>query len=66
MGKTLSAEQVKKLPEGTDVLVVNDKTGSVGRYWIVKSGRKKILRSIIVTLEIKGREGWHYELAEEA
>lgn len=65
MGKVLSAAQVKKLPLGTDVLEVNDKTGSVGRYWIVKSGRKKILRGIIVTLDIKDREGWHYEIEEE-
>ena len=65
MGKTLSAAQVKKLPEGADVLVINEKTGKAGRLWIVKRGRKKILRGIITTHEIKDREGWHYELPPE-
>lgn len=65
MGKTLSAAQVKKLPVETVVFLVNEKTGKAGYLWIVKRGRKKTLRGIITTLEIKDREGWHYELPPE-
>lgn len=64
MGKTLSAEKVKKLPEGTVVLQVDEKSGKAARLWIVKSGRKKVLRGIFTQFNIKDREGWHYELAE--
>ena len=63
--KVLSAEEVKRLPMGTVVFMVNEKTGSVGRYWIVKSGRKKTIRGILGTYEIKDLEGWHYEIEEE-
>lgn len=60
--KTLSADKVKKLPVGTDVLFVNDQTGEKGRLWIVKTGRKKMLRGVIAQHEIKDRPGWHYEV----
>ena len=62
--KTLTAEKVKRLPEGTDVIVVNEKTGSRGMLWIIKRGRKKMLRGIMTLHEIKDREGWHYEIEE--
>lgn len=32
--KTLTAEKVKRLPVGTDVIVVNEETGQTGRLWI--------------------------------
>lgn len=60
--KTLSADKVKKLPVGTDVIFVNDQTGEKGRLWIVKSGRKKVLRGVLTQHEIKDRPGWHYEV----
>lgn len=62
--KTLNAEQVKRLPVGTDVILVNEKTGSRGRLWIIKKGRRKMLRGIVTQHEIKDREGWHYEIEE--
>lgn len=63
--KTLSAERVKRLPVGTDVILVNDKTGSRGSLWIIKKGRRKMLRGIIAMHEIKDMPGWHYEVEED-
>ena len=60
----LSADKVKRLPSGTDIFIVRDETGEKGRLWIVKSGRKKLLRGVMAEHEIRDREGWHYELAE--
>lgn len=65
MNKVLTAEQVKKLPEGTIVLHVNEKTGQKYRSWIGKKGRMKVLKAIISTFRIKDLEGWHYEIEEE-
>lgn len=62
--KTLTAEKVKRLPPGTDVNIVNERDGSVGHMWIIKSGRKKLLRGILSTHEIIDRPGWHYEIEE--
>ena len=60
--KTLTAEKVKKLPPGTDVFLVRDATGQRGRLWIVKSGKKKLLKGVMAEHEIKDRPGWHYEV----
>jgi len=60
--KTLTAEKVKKLQPGTDVFTVKDETGERGRMWIVKSGRKKLLKGVFAEYEIKDRPGWHYEV----
>ena len=61
--KTLTAAQVKKLPVGTDVRLVRESTGQTGLLWVVKSGRKKMLRGVVTghLHEIKDRQGWHYE-----
>ena len=64
--KTVTAKQVKRLPLGTDVFLVNDKTGQRGSMWVIQNGRKKMLRGIINVMEIKDKEGWHYEIKEEA
>lgn len=63
--KTLTAKQVKRLALGTDVYLVNDKTGSRGSMWVIQNGRKKMLRGIVNVLEIKDKEGWHYEIDED-
>lgn len=60
--KVLTAEKVKRLPVGTDVILVNEKTGSRGRLWLIKHGRKKMLRGILNLHEIKDMPGWHYEI----
>lgn len=60
--KTLSAEKVKKLPVSTDVWIVKEDTGEKGMMWIVRSGRKKILKGIYTKMEIKDRPGIHYEV----
>ncbi len=62
--KTLTAGNVKRLQPGTDVFLVEEKTGHRGRMWIIKSGRKKLLRGILSTHEIIDRPGWHYEIEE--
>ena len=62
--KTLSAAQVKKLPVGTIVFIVKEDTGDHGRMWIVKSGRKKILKGIYTEMHIKDRAGWCYEVED--
>lgn len=63
--KTLTAKQVKRLEPGTDVYLVNDKTGQRGSMWVIQNGRKKMLRGIVNVLEIKDKEGWHYEIDED-
>lgn len=63
--KIVTAEKLKRLPEGTVVLQVDEKSGKAARLWIVKSGRKKVLRGIITQFNIKDRDGWHYEIEEE-
>lgn len=65
MGKRLTAEQVKKLPVGTDVLMIQETAGKIARLWIVKSGRKKMLHGVLAIHEIKDLPGWHYELADK-
>lgn len=62
MRKTITADKVKKLPVGTDVFLIRESTGEAGRLWIVKSGRKKILKGVFAEHEIKDRAGWHYEV----
>lgn len=64
--KTLTAKQVKRLEPGADVYLVNDKTGERGSLWVIRIGRKKVLRGILGRMhEIKDLEGWHYEIEEE-
>lgn len=65
MNKILTAEKVKRLPVGTDVITVCEKDGSRGTMWIVKSGRKKMLRGVLGMMhDIKDKDGWHYEVTE--
>ena len=64
MGKILTADKVKKLPPGTDVILVQEATGEIGRLWVVKSGRKKMLKGLFAIYEIIDRPGWHYEIEE--
>lgn len=63
--KILTAKQVKRLPVGTDIYMVNEKTGEKGMLWIVKSGREKRLKGVSTVLDIKDRAGWRYEVEEE-
>lgn len=63
--KILKAEKVKKLPPGTDVFLVNDETGERGMLYVVKSGRKKMLRGILAMHEIKDLPGLHYEVEDK-
>ena len=63
--KTLTAKQVKRLEPGADVYLVNDKTGKRASLWVIRMGRKKVLRGILGVHEIKDLEGWHYEIEEE-
>lgn len=62
MRKVITADQVKKLPVGTDVFLVRDATGQCAMMWVVKSGRKKILKGVLAEHNIKDRPGWHYEV----
>ena len=62
--KTLDAAGVKKLPVGTDVYLVREATGEKGLLYVVKSGRKKMLRGMTGLHEIKDRAGWHNGVEE--
>lgn len=65
MKKTLTAAQVKKLPVGTNVYLIKDGDDKFGFLWIVKSGRKKMLRGVQGNLlEIKDVDGFHYEVEQ--
>ena len=63
--KVLTAAQVKKLPEGTDVYLVQEGTGRRGLFYVVKSYKKKALKGMFGIHEIVDRAGWHYEQSEE-
>lgn len=60
--KTVTAAQVKRLKVGTDVFLIREATGQTGRLWVIKSGRKKMLKGAVAEHEIKDRPGWHYEV----
>ena len=62
--KIVTADKVKKLPVGTDVYLVRNATGEKGLLYVVKSGRKKMLRGMTGLHEIKDRAGWHYGVEE--
>lgn len=64
--KILTAEQVKRLPVGTDIKIVHNSTGSYIFSYIVKSGRKKMLKRPLFDPDvIIDRVGYHYERVEE-
>ena len=64
--KILSADQVKRLPVGTDIKIVHNSTGSYSLCYIVKSGRKKMLkRPLMDPIVIIDRVGYHYERVDE-
>ena len=63
--RILTAEQVKKLPVGTDIKIVQNSTGRYSLGYIVKSGRKKILKCpLLDPVVIIDRAGYHYERVE--
>lgn len=63
MGKTLTAAQVRRLKPGTIIERVHDKTGRRMNLIIEPSYKKKVLHGIGgLILEIRDREGWHFEL----
>ena len=64
MRKRIKASGVIKLPLDTDIFIVHDASGNAGRMWIAKIGRKKALKGLYSTLEIKDRDGWHYEIED--
>ena len=64
--KILTAEQVKRLPVGTDIKIVQNSTGRFSLGYIVKSGRKKMLKKPLMDpVVIIDRAGYHYERVEE-
>ena len=64
--KILTAEQVKRLPVGTDIKIVQNSTGRYSLGYIVKSGRKKMLKKPLMDpVVIIDRAGYHYERVEE-
>lgn len=65
MGKILTAAKVRKLPVGTDIRIVNDASGKYGLTWVIKAGRKKMLKGVASLHEIKDYEGFHFELEED-
>jgi len=64
---TLTAEQVKRLPVGTDVRIVQNATGKYGLGYIVKSGKRKMLKCpLLDPVVIVDRVGFHYEVEDES
>ena len=64
--KTLTAEQVKRLPVGTDVRIVQNDTGKYELGYIVKSGKRKMLKCpLLDPVVIVDRVGFHYEVEDE-
>ena len=65
MRKKISLAKLKALPPGTDVYYVNEQTGESGRFWIVKSFKRKILKSIYTEQKISDiveKPGYHFEV----
>lgn len=61
--KTLTAEQVKRLPVGTDIKIVQNDTGKYELGYIVKSGKRKMLKCpLLDPVAIVDRVGFHYEV----
>ena len=62
--KTLTAKQVKRLEPGTDVFRVDDATGRRARLYVIKSGRKKMLKMPLLDRmhEIADIPGLYYEV----
>ena len=64
--KILTADQVKRLPVGTDIKIVQNSTGRYSLAYIVKSGRKKMLKKPLFDPDvIIDRVGYHYERVED-
>ena len=64
--RILTAEQVKRLPVGTDSKIVQNSTGRYSLSYIVKSGRKKMLKKPLMDpVVIVDRTGYHYERVED-
>jgi len=62
---TLTAEQVKRLPVGADVRIVQNDTGKYGLGYIIKSGKRKMLKKPLMDpVVIIDRVGYHYERVE--
>jgi len=64
MGKTITAEKVKKLPVGTEVLVVQDGTERTVLMKVAGYYKKKMLKGPTAVHEIRDKVGWHYEVTE--
>jgi hypothetical protein len=63
---TLTAEQVKRLPVGTVVRIVQNDTGKYEPGYIVKSGKRKMLKCpLLDPVVIVDRVGFHYERVKE-
>ena len=60
---TLTAEQVKRLPVGKDVRIVQNDTGKYELCYIVKSGKRKMIKKpLLDPVVIVDRVGFHYEV----
>jgi hypothetical protein len=63
---TLTAEQVKRLPVGKDVRIVQNDTGKYELGYIVKSGKRKMLKfPLLDPVVIVDRVGYHYERVKD-
>ena len=64
--KTLTAEQVKRLRVGKNVRIVQNDTGKYVLGYIVKSGKRKMLKfPLLGPVAIVDRVGFHYERVRE-
>ena len=64
MGKQISADKVKTMPIGMEILMVRESTGQTIRAKLMQSYKKKLLQGTQASYDIKERKGWHYEVTE--
>lgn len=66
MRKRISVQNLKRLPEGTDVLYVEEATGRAARMWIAKTYKgRKLLKGVFTSRnlsEVEEKPGWHFEV----
>lgn len=59
--KKVTASQIKRLPAGT-IVYVTTKDGNRAKMSIAPSYKKKVLKGVYKTIDIKDRAGWVYEV----
>lgn len=63
MIRTISPEDVRKMPPGTEIRIVSRETGTSNSAWVTERGKETVLMDAQhYVSEIAEREGFHYEV----